>query len=361
MTKKFDIAKFCGKDKMKPIFGGVHYENGRACASDAGVLAYVHTRYNQTNEGKTIHPNGYEIQGKYPNVSGLVESVSKQNTVCVKLDLALLVTACSWCKKDLFTIVSIPVPMPDGKIIKVGFDFKRLFLIVDACITFGIREARFSPVYTERKAMILSNAYADFLIMPVMREGDEISLDGTISLTIQRRSELAELAGVYERTAEASEGRKSQAAAKTAEYIRNLLEKADEGRWMDPAALYGPNEVAARNQPERAERPEAGRGDGKPEISPLGDIEKDSAKAYGVFVRKPGESLYKVIFSGLTGAKAVEFYYILTRSEMWISEDYAKAGAAYDPKAYQIRKAGRGVVSEWILKPVAEQGKRAAI
>lgn len=245
MTKKFDIAKFCGKDKMKPIFGGVHYENGRACASDAGVLAYVRTRYDQTNEGKTIHPNGYEIQGKYPNVSGLVESVSKQNTVCVKLDLALLVTACSWCKKDLFTIVSIPVPMPDGKIIKVGFDFKRLFLIVDACITFGIREARFSPVYTERKAMILSNAYADFLIMPVMREGDEISLDGTISLTIQRRSELAELAGVYERTAEASEGRKAQAAAKTAEYIRDLLEKADEGRWMDPAALYGPNEVAA--------------------------------------------------------------------------------------------------------------------
>ena len=242
MAKKFNIAKFCGKDKNRPIFGGIHYENGRACASDGAVLACVLTGYDQADEGKTIHSDGYEIQGTYPDGAALVERTERRNSIHVKLDLALLQVACSWCKKDLFTIVSVPVLRPDGVVVHVGFDFKRLSLVVDACIALGIREARFDPERPERQAVIFSNAYAAFLLMPVIRGGNEISTDGTISMTQLKRADLADLAGAYERTAATSTGRKEKAAAKKAAYVRDLLEKADAGRWMDPATLYGPND-----------------------------------------------------------------------------------------------------------------------
>ena len=87
----------------------------------------------------------------------------------------------------------------------------------------------------------------------------------------------------------------------------------------------------------------------KRHIKTLSEIESDETRQYMIFERKPGNRLYKFIGGNMmTGHEAMNFFCISAYNVERAAADYQDAGVEFDGgKAYQIRKAGRGVVVEY--------------
>lgn len=87
----------------------------------------------------------------------------------------------------------------------------------------------------------------------------------------------------------------------------------------------------------------------KRHIKRLSEIESDETRQYKVFERKSGSPLYKFIGGGvMTGREAMNFFCLSAYNVERAAADYQAAGVKFDGgKAYQIRKAGRGVVVEY--------------
>lgn len=87
----------------------------------------------------------------------------------------------------------------------------------------------------------------------------------------------------------------------------------------------------------------------KRHIKTLSEIESDETRLYMIFERKPGNRLYKFIGGNMmTGHEAMNFFCISAYNVERAAADYQDAGVEFDGgKAYQIRKAGRGVVVEY--------------
>lgn len=79
------------------------------------------------------------------------------------------------------------------------------------------------------------------------------------------------------------------------------------------------------------------------------EIERDEARRYMIFERKPGDRLYKFIGGNMmTGHEAMNYFCISVYNVERAAADYQAAGVRFDGgKAYQIRKAERGVVVEY--------------
>lgn len=90
----------------------------------------------------------------------------------------------------------------------------------------------------------------------------------------------------------------------------------------------------------------------KRHIKRLSEIERDEARRYMIFERKPGNRLYKFIGGGvMTGREATNFFCLSAYNVERAAADHQAAGVEFDGgKAYQIRKAGRGVVVEYRYK-----------
>lgn len=71
-----------------------------------------------------------------------------------------------------------------------------------------------------------------------------------------------------------------------------------------------------------------------------------------IFERKPGNRLYKFIGGNMmTGRDATNLFCLSAYNVERAAADYQAAGVEFDGgKAYQIRKAGRGVVVEYRYK-----------
>jgi hypothetical protein len=87
----------------------------------------------------------------------------------------------------------------------------------------------------------------------------------------------------------------------------------------------------------------------KRHIKRLSEIESDETRQYMIFERKPGNRQYKFIGGNMmTGHEAMNFFCISAYNVERAAADYQDAGVEFDGgKAYQIRKAGRGVVVEY--------------
>lgn len=90
----------------------------------------------------------------------------------------------------------------------------------------------------------------------------------------------------------------------------------------------------------------------KRHIKRLSEIESDETRRYMIFERKPGDRLYKFIGGNMmTGHEAMNYFCISVYNVERAAADYQAAGVRFDGgKAYQIRKAERGVVVEYRYK-----------
>lgn len=97
MEKKIIQALFanaCGRDELRPIMNGVHFEEERVYASDGHILV-VYNEGSKKLDGKTIAPDGTELEGRYPNVDSVLPSSKSMGTE-FKADLVQLKAACQY-------------------------------------------------------------------------------------------------------------------------------------------------------------------------------------------------------------------------------------------------------------------------
>ena len=90
----------------------------------------------------------------------------------------------------------------------------------------------------------------------------------------------------------------------------------------------------------------------KRHIKRLSEIESDETRQYKIYERKPGNRLYKFIGGGvMTGREATNFFCLSAYNVERAAADHQAAGVEFDGgTAYQIRKAGRGVVVQYRYK-----------
>ncbi len=264
MTKKadFDITKFCERENTsRPIFTGVCYRDGYMLASDSHMVAYVAAEYPAEYEGKTLNPYcGREIQGKYPDAESIIAAARAENTVTVKLDLARLKAACELCKAVAGS-VTLSFTAEGGETIRAGMNPRLLPTIIYGLETFGIGEARLHARLPERRAILFEGTGVAFLLMPTMF-GSFIDMDGTISLMAGRRDlieyQITKAATVANQPPTTkAEVRKVRKAAKEAAMLRDLLAKADVGRWTDeePAEVQTEAQTPEETEAPKDERP----------------------------------------------------------------------------------------------------------
>jgi hypothetical protein len=88
-------ANACGKDVLRPIFSGIHFEKNRCYGTDSKILVV----FNQGSAGKadqTLTLTGEPIEGKYPRVDAVFpRDVEKEP---LNIDLDQLYQACRWAQ-----------------------------------------------------------------------------------------------------------------------------------------------------------------------------------------------------------------------------------------------------------------------
>lgn len=390
--KKFDITRFCSKDNIRPTYMGVCYRDGHMMASESHMLAYVTADYPQENEGKVLNPySGRVIEGTFPKAEAVIENARK-NTIRIKLDVARLKEACGLCVKGAFEWVSFSFPDESGEPVRVGVKADYLKTVIHGLEAFGITEARFDATSPKKKAILFESPGASFLLMPIMLGKDYIDIDGTISMSESTRRDLESMRAAAEKAAAespetAGEVRKVKAAAKRAATYSALLEKAAAGVWVSEVsepvkAEATPAEVVAepvaevpasgaaapeavpdpvKVEPEAmAARRKHARGYEARNGRDLMELDAIAAAAgrFGVFVRKPGNTIFKAEFKDATGLDCVAWLKATMKNEEAGIRDCAAAGAAYDGPDIQIREERRGVVYERIFMAASEPSAR---
>jgi len=66
-ASKFDIYRFVGSDKLRPVMQGVYYDGEWRVASDSFKMIAEKGDWGEELQGKIIGKDGSEIKGHYPN------------------------------------------------------------------------------------------------------------------------------------------------------------------------------------------------------------------------------------------------------------------------------------------------------
>lgn len=102
MDKKIIKAMFdniCATDIIRPVMNGIHFEEDRCYATDGHVLV-IYGESDKRFSGKTILPNGKEIDGIFPNVDKVFPKEWKEEA-SLKIDTEQLRNACIWHQRTL--------------------------------------------------------------------------------------------------------------------------------------------------------------------------------------------------------------------------------------------------------------------
>ncbi len=356
--KRFDIARFCANDEIRPALNGVCYRGGRMMASDGHMAAYVAADYGQEKEGKIINPyGGHVIEGGFPDLEKIIAK-ARENTVSVKLDIAQLKKACGLCVKGAFEWVAFSFTDEAGEPVRVGVKADFLKVVIHGLEAFGITWARFDAGSPQRKAILFESPDASFVLMPVMLGDDFIDMDGSISMGKATRDNLKAMRMAAEHVAaEVAETagaiRKAKAAAKRAAAYGGLLDKAAAGVWTSEAPAVEPVKAAGRKH---ARGYEARNGRKLMELEAIAAADG----RFGLFIRKPGNAIYKAEFKDAAGRDCVEWLAVALKNEEARRTDFAAAGAIYAGPDIQIREERRGVVYERVFTASEPQARPGA-
>ena len=92
------FANVVGKDDLRPIMKGVHFESERCYASD-GHLLVIYEESQSKLDGKTMSADGLIIEGIYPKVDAVFPKKEDYGTK-LSIDVQQLKDACLWHLKQ---------------------------------------------------------------------------------------------------------------------------------------------------------------------------------------------------------------------------------------------------------------------
>ncbi len=81
-----DMFAFSADDKIRPVLGGVHFENGYAISTDGTQMAHFKIPYPKNYEDKTLLSSGKFSDGRYPNWKSVVPDVNKMGKTIIDVE-----------------------------------------------------------------------------------------------------------------------------------------------------------------------------------------------------------------------------------------------------------------------------------
>ncbi len=162
------FANICGKDELRPVMNGVHFESERCYATDGHILV-IYGEGNPKLDNKTMRRTGEEIDGRYPNVDSVFPSAENYGTK-LNIDIKQLYSACLWHTKQA------DANEHDGVVINgVSYNVGSLRRILEVMLCGGAGTVKFYNSQPDRATVITSNKLKG-LVMP--QQFEESGIDG---------------------------------------------------------------------------------------------------------------------------------------------------------------------------------------
>lgn len=173
MNKKIIKAMFaniCAKDDTRPIMGGVHFEKERCYATD-GKLLVIFKEGSEKLADKTINLDGNEIEGRFPNVDGVMPSKGKEGNP-LQIDFVQLKNACAYHMKKLSSNQNDKVIINE-----VGFNIRCLFRLLSTVLTVSSPRGITFHIIDRGHAVKFTADQMEGLIMPCHYEEGDIDIE----------------------------------------------------------------------------------------------------------------------------------------------------------------------------------------
>lgn len=160
-SNKFNPYDFAAKkDRYRPIFNGVHYEDGYMYATNRYLAIKIKQEYAPELEGRTISREGEDIGGNFPDVNRVLPDMKKLSFVKVDFKRVLEV------EKEFRTDKKVNKKLKFA-VVKVGDTYLGIELlakIAKFAIYFDINEI---GVQSPDKCVIVTDEINTALLMPV--------------------------------------------------------------------------------------------------------------------------------------------------------------------------------------------------
>lgn len=172
------FADIVGKDFIRPLMMGIHFEEERCYASDTHVLAVYH-QSDSRFAGKTIGKDGQEIKGKYPNIDRVIPTEMPEAPL--DINLQQLYKALKWHKRQKNNTPNDAIAFGEV-VLNINYLFKLFNLI---SVAGELSQCQFTLNAVGRPCMVTSPSITA-IIMPVHYEDrivdNEKEWDGDMSI-----------------------------------------------------------------------------------------------------------------------------------------------------------------------------------
>lgn len=164
-----DMFAFTADDKIRPVLGGVYFENGYAISTDGTQMAHFKIPYPKNYKDKTLLPSGKFFDGHYPNWKSVVPDVNKMGKTIIDVEkLEDCVT------KTLFLSKKVHTPINFN-----GICISQILLknMVDLCKKLGVKTITWCHLNDiSRPCLWKFNGDDWILTMPLMpKEPDDVN------------------------------------------------------------------------------------------------------------------------------------------------------------------------------------------
>lgn len=165
---KFNPYDFAAKkDRYRPIFNGVHYEDGYMYATDGYLAIKIKQEYAPELERKTIDRQGEELGENFPNVNRVLPA--KEKLTFEKIDFKRVLEV----EKEFKTDKKVNKELKFA-VVKVGDTYLGIELlakIAKFAIYFDINEI---GVQSPDKCVIVTDEINTALLMPVIYKDQKV-------------------------------------------------------------------------------------------------------------------------------------------------------------------------------------------